>query len=143
MKIQFRPISLGAIAIATAILIQSPCVQAQNATLTTLHAFMGNTDPMHPDGAFPGDALLQDTDGTFYGTTHGGGAGNVGTVFKMTTTGTVYTVTILYSFTGGEDGLFPTAGLVKATDGNFYGTTAYGGAGDAGTIYRISPTGDF
>ncbi len=140
MKIQFRPISLGAITIAAAILIQSPCVQAQNATLTTLHAFMGKTDPVHPDGAFPGDPLLQDTDGTFYGTTFSGGAGNLGTVFKMTTTGTV---TILYSFTAGEDGSFPTAGLVKATDGNFYGTTTMSFNSDAlgGTVFRITPTG--
>ncbi|MGH8093952.1 MAG: choice-of-anchor tandem repeat GloVer-containing protein [Chthoniobacterales bacterium] len=138
MKIQSRFFSCAALALSVAAFSPSPSTQAQNATLTDLHPFAGN-----PDGAFPGDALLQDTDGTFYGTTFGGGAANLGTVFKMTTTGMVCTVTILYSFTGGEDGLFPTAGLVKATDGNFYGTTTESFNSDAlgGTVFRITPSG--
>ncbi len=135
MKIQARFFSCAALALSVVTFSPSPGAQAQNATLTTLHPFTGN-----PDGAFPGDPLLQDTDGTFYGTTFGGGTSNAGTVFKMTPTGMV---TILYSFTGNEDGLFPTAGLVKATDGNFYGTTTESFSSDAlgGTVFRITPGG--
>ena len=50
--------------------------------------------------------------------------GGYGTVFKISTNGAL---TSLYSFTGGNDGADPHAGLVQGSDGNFYGTTAYGG----------------
>ncbi len=140
MKAHSIVVSLIALALSAAVLSSSPRAQAQVGTLTTLHAFTGNTDPSHPDGAHPGAPLVKDTDGNFYGTTFGGGESNVGTVFKITPGGAV---TILYSFTGGEDGLFPTAGLVKASDGNFYGTTTQSFSGDAlgGTVFRITPAG--
>ena len=87
-------------------------------TLTTLHNFAG-----HPnDGADPYAGLVQGTDGNFYGTTSSGGANNNGTVFKITPSGTV---TILHNFAGPPtDGNDPTAELIQASDGNFYGTTA-------------------
>jgi uncharacterized repeat protein (TIGR03803 family) len=50
---------------------------------------------------------------------------------------------VLHSFSGSEDGSNPVGGLVLATDGNFYGTTASGGTMDCGVIYRISPKGKF
>jgi uncharacterized repeat protein (TIGR03803 family) len=90
------------------------------------------------DGQYPVAGLVQGTDGNFYGTTAGGGA-NVGinygtgggTVFKITPSGTL---TTLYSFCsyGGiycTDGALPDAGLVQATNGDFYGTTANGNHG--------------
>src|SRR5207253_1437217 len=46
----------------------------------------------------------------------------------------------LYSFSG-SDGATPYATLVQASDGNFYGTTAYGGASGAGTVFKITPGG--
>lgn len=49
----------------------------------------------------------------------------------------------LYSFSGGADGAAPGAKLLKATDGNFYGTTSSGGASGNGTIFRISADGTF
>ena len=52
------------------------------------------------------------------------------------------TVTNLYSFVGSPtDGEYPFAGLVQGSDGNFYGTTLYGGANNSGTVFRISPGG--
>ena len=76
------------------------------------------------------------TDGTFYGTTGGGGTkGNGGTVFRISTNGAL---TSLYSFTGGNDGQSP-SGLVQGSDDYFYGTTLGGGTnGSGGTVFRIS-----
>ena len=78
------------------------------------------------DGANPTAGLVQGSDGNFYGTTDCTAAptGDYGTVFKISTNGAL---TSLYSFTGGNDGGYPVAGLVQGSDGNFYGTTYYGG----------------
>ena len=111
-------------------------------TLTTLYNFCllsGCTD-----GAGP-TALVQGTDGNLYGTTQGGGANGEGTVFKLSGG----TLTTLYSFcplAGCTDGQMPNAGLVQATDGNFYGTTYQGGDNSfctegCGTIFKITPGG--
>jgi len=56
--------------------------------------------------------------------------------------------TVLYSdstnvLTSGSDGGSPYSGLVQGSDGNFYGTTAYGGANAYGTVYQLSSTGSF
>ncbi len=79
------------------------------------------------------------TDGNFYGTTPTGGANNDGTVFEMTPSGTL---TTLYSFGSQNnyaDGLFPMAGLIQASDGNFYGTTKSGEG--AGTVFQLTSAG--
>jgi uncharacterized repeat protein (TIGR03803 family) len=104
-------------------------------TLTTLHSFDST------DGASPLAGLTQATDGNLYGTTAAGGAYPYGTIVKITTSGKA---TTLYSFcaqSGCPDGYMSTAGLVQATDGNFYGTTQYGGADNAGTVFKFSPDG--
>ena len=41
------------------------------------------------------------------------------------------------------NGDFPSAGLVQAKDGNFYGTTAFGGSGSYGTVFQMTPSGTF
>ena len=82
--------------------------------------------------------LAQGADGNFYGVTDSGGTNDYGTVFKVTTNGTL---TTLYSFTGGNDGGYPVAGLVQAGDGNFYGSTEQDGSGYGGTLFRITPGG--
>jgi uncharacterized repeat protein (TIGR03803 family) len=113
-------------------------------TLTTLYSFGAQAN--RADGFYPAGALIQATDGNFYGTTSSGGtpSGNgsnrySGTVFKITPAGAL---TTLYSFcTQSEcaDGSGPTAGLVQATNGDFYGTTAAGGVnGGYGTVFRLS-----
>jgi uncharacterized repeat protein (TIGR03803 family) len=103
-------------------------------TLTTLHSFDGT------DGENLYAGLVQGTDGNFYGTTTYGGAYGYwyGTVFKITPAGVLAT---LHSFDG-NDGEVPYAGVVQATDGNFYGTTYSGGAyRDYGTVFKITPAG--
>ncbi len=90
------------------------------------------------NGACPTVGLIQGSDGNFYGTTGGGGS-FVGTAYKMTPAGAV---TTLYAFnfnTG--NGVGPQAGMVQGGDGNFYGTTGFGGASYDGTIFKLTPAG--
>lgn len=105
-----------------------------SARVTVLHSFSGT------DGDTPRAGLIEGSDGNFYGTTLLGGATNMGTVFKMDSLGAV---TTLHSFTGvtGLDGNGPGSSLLEGSDGNFYGTTFYGGATDAGTVFKITPSG--
>jgi uncharacterized repeat protein (TIGR03803 family) len=119
-------------------------------TLTTLYSFCMQTNCT--DGASPYAGLIQATDGSFYGTTHAGGAnciatGGCGTLFKITSTGAL---TTLYSFcaqSGCTDGNSP-KWLMQATDGDIYGSTTLGGSstactGGCGTIFKITPSGTF
>jgi uncharacterized repeat protein (TIGR03803 family) len=102
--------------------------------LTTLYSFTGGNDGANPN------ALIQATNGLLYGTANAGGAGEAGTVFRITTDGAL---TTLHAFSGGSDGAAPKAGLVQAADGNFYGTT-YSGHTDiyfGGTAFRMSASG--
>ena len=104
-----------------------------NGALTTLYSFTGITD-----GAAPLGRLVQGRDGYFYGTTAEGGPYDFGTVFKVSTNGTLAT---LYSFTGGNDGADPSAGLVEGADGNFYGTAPNGGTNGYGVLFKITANG--
>jgi uncharacterized repeat protein (TIGR03803 family) len=98
-------------------------------SLTTLLNFTG-TNGNNPGYA----ALIQAKDGNFYGTTFTGGLNNLGTVFKMTSTGTL---TTLVNFGSQPDGNQPQASLIQTSDGKFYGTTRNGGSGLRGTVFRI------
>ncbi len=106
-------------------------------SMTTLHTFVG-----HPsDGGYPAAGLVQASDGNFYGATRYGGVNDQGTVFKITPSGAL---TTLYSFCSQRnctDGEQPSAGLVQASDGNFYGTTLGGGANGYGTVFKITASG--
>jgi uncharacterized repeat protein (TIGR03803 family) len=105
-------------------------------TYSNLYSFSGYPS----DGQYPYDGLVQGSDGNFYGTTYGGGAGNDGTVFRISPSGTE---TNLHSFGYPTDGASPNAGLVQGSDGNFYGTTIRGGTSSSGTVFRISPSGSY
>jgi len=90
------------------------------------------------EGAYPSNGLVQASDGAFYGTASSGGTnGGWGSVFRLTTDGTL---TALHSFNY-QDGAYPVGGLVRATDGNLYGTTSQGGIGGQGTVFRITTNG--
>jgi len=121
-------------------------------TLSTLHYFC--SEPNCADGQDPYATPLQATDGNFYGTTAFGGANTngeycpdslgavgCGTVFRITSSGTL---TTLYSFcaqSACKDGAVPIGGLIQATNGDFYGTTSMGGSRGGGTVFKITPGG--
>jgi len=120
--------------------VAAPAVSLQVVvpTETVLHYFSGS-----PDGLIPQfGAMIQGSDGNFYGTTVGGGFYGYGTVFKVTATGSE---SVLYSFSGygvGSNGYNPfSVGLVQDSDGNLYGTTSNGGAAGYGTVFKLTPTG--
>ena len=103
-------------------------------TLVQLYQFGGGADGRGPHGG-----LVEASDGNFYGTTYFGGTNNLGTVFQITSSGTL---TTLYQFSGGAtNGRNPEAGLVQGSDGNFYGTSNGGGIKDSGTVFRVSSSG--
>jgi uncharacterized repeat protein (TIGR03803 family) len=110
---------------------------ATNGTPALLHAFKGTTD-----GVQPTCNLLHATDGNLYGTTYAGGGSGVGTVFKLTTAGGF---AVIHTFKGSAalDGSNPVSGLIQTTDGSIYGTTAAGGQSNAGTIFKIDPSGAY
>ncbi len=102
-------------------------------TLTVLYSFTCTAD-----GGHPYSDLLADSGGNLYGTTADGGAFNAGTVFKLSSSGAE---TVLYSFSGNPDGANPHAGLTADSAGNLYGTTVSGGVSNAGTVFKLSPSG--
>jgi uncharacterized repeat protein (TIGR03803 family) len=99
-----------------------------------LYKFTGGTD-----GSQPNAGLILDTSGNLYSTTPAGGASGNGTVFKLTNSDGSWTESVLYSFAGGTDGATPYAELTFDTNGNLYGTTYYGGASSAGTVFQLAP----
>jgi uncharacterized repeat protein (TIGR03803 family) len=124
------------------LLCAAAAVSSPAQTFTTLHTFDIT------DGAFPNGTLVQGLDGNFYGTTVNGGRQvcNVGcgTVFKITPQGVVAT---LHRFVV-TDGAYPQAGLVLATNGNFYGSTTGstlgGGVSEANSyFFAITSGGTF
>jgi len=104
--------------------------------LTTLVNFTDNGTKNK--GAMPETALVQGSDGNFYGTTLAGGTNGYGTVFKMTPAGAL---TTLVNFAYDQGGFWPEAGLVQGIDGNFYGTTYGGGTNYRGTSFKMTPAG--
>jgi uncharacterized repeat protein (TIGR03803 family) len=109
--------------------------------LTTLYTFCAQTNCT--DGANPDAGVVQGNDGNFYGTSSDGGAYGLGTVFKITPSGTLTTLYSFCSQTNCPDGAHPSVGLVQARDGNFYGTTGSAGPHNFGTVFKITPAGAF
>jgi len=109
----------------------------RDGTKTILHAFTGGAD-----GGSPIGKLVADGAGNFYGTSYSGGiaacGAGCGTVFKLDAGGAV---SVVYSFKGGSDGANPSGGVIMDSRGRIYGTTTYGGAAGAGTVFRIVAKG--
>jgi uncharacterized repeat protein (TIGR03803 family) len=108
-----------------------------------IYGFQTGGDGQHPHGG-----LLADANGALYGTTVYGGTYNVGTVFKLTPSGSAYRETYRYSFKG-ANGALPNAGLIADASGALYGTTAWGGDGHCyygtgfgegcGVVFKLTP----
>ena len=107
-------------------------------TETVLHSFTGGTQ----DGAGTGyGPPAFDRAGNMYGTTPGGGAANVGTVYEISPSNGAWVEKVLYSFQNVPDGSQPYAGLAFDNAGNLYGTTVSGGFDRGGTVFELSPNG--
>jgi uncharacterized repeat protein (TIGR03803 family) len=109
-------------------------------TVTTLYTFMGGSDGANPGG------LIEDSSGTLFGTTYGGGASGDGTIFELSPNGQGgWTETVLYSFTNGADGggLQPGIALDQQNH-TIYGSTVSGGdlscyaPYGCGTVFALS-----
>ena len=112
---------------------------------TVLHAFTAGAD-----GGLPYAGLARDSDGNLYGTTFFGGdlsacqGFGCGTVFKVDTAGKE---TVLYAFTGGADGGYPQAGVIRDAEGNLYGATRGDGdfsacRGGCGVVFKVDTAGN-
>ena len=124
---------LGPLVVLLAALCLSLPLSAQ--TERVLHSFDG------AGGRNPTSRLLMDSQGNLYGTAPNGGHGlnRAGTVYKLDAAGHL---SVLHTFTGGEDGAGPSGGLIMDTHGNLYGGTAGGGHYSKGTVYEISASGN-
>ena len=106
---------------------------------TTIYSFTGNDD-----GSRPLRGVVQGTDGSFYGVCNEGGTYGAGAVYRIDYLNTTFKLTALHDFYPPVlDGSNALGNLVQASDGNFYGTTAGGGATGNGTIYEVTPTGGY
>jgi len=131
---------IGLLSIATAMAVALPAQDARSSA--AVFSVLANLT----DGSYSG--LAQGTDGNFYGTN---GSNFYGTAYQMTPAGTLTTIYNFCSQPNCADGSFPPqapAALALGVDGNFYGTTTAGGAGDpsicfigCGTIYQLTPSG--
>lgn len=113
-------------------------ISATAQAFTTLITFNG------ANGWAPAaQALVQGLDGNLYGTTFEGGVYGGGTIFMLTKNGKLVTLYNFCAQSGCSDGLEPAAGLIQAADGDFYGTTQFGGQGvyPEGTFFSMSRAG--
>jgi uncharacterized repeat protein (TIGR03803 family) len=118
---------------------------------TVLYTFLPGPQNNYPNGAGPG-LMIQGPDGMLYGSAPAGGINNHGSLFRVNTDGSGFQVLHLFcSEPNCADGDYPTA-LVVGADGNLYGTTIYGGAGQTGSctggacgaIFQVIPSsGDY
>src|SRR5208283_4246135 len=104
---------------------------------TALYEFTGG-----PDGGQPSNGdLVFDHAGNLYGTTLLRGYEDNGVVYELTPSGGSWTESVVYTFTGGNDGTTPNGGVIFDKDDNLYRTTSDGGLYGNGTIYQLTPSG--
>lgn len=110
---------------------------SKDGTFTVLHSFVGSRS----DGCNPYGSVVRDETGNLYGTTSGCDSHNYGDIWKVSQKGSE---TILHSFAGGKsDGCGLQTGVTLDSKGNLYGTTAWCGAHNEGTLYELSAKGKF
>jgi uncharacterized repeat protein (TIGR03803 family) len=104
---------------------------------TVIHAF---------SNAFVPSGVIQASDGNLYGEVQTFWTNpsdpysleGPGFIYRVGTDGSSFTT--LHTFAGGE-GVAPQGNLLQAADGNFYGTTQFGGSSNKGTVYQMTPAG--
>lgn len=101
----------------------------------TLYFFTGNLD-----GGTPDAGVIFDKFGNLYGTTSTGGKYNSGTVFELAPGNGTWTESVLYNFTGGLDGGFPSAAPIIDNNGTLFGTAFNGGTNGYGTVFQLTPS---
>jgi hypothetical protein len=104
-------------------------------TETVLYAFQGGADSANPT------ALITGKNGDLIGTTFPVSESNGGTVFELKppAPGGAWTKSVLYRFSGANDGIWPIGNLIQAKDGAIYGACARGGETGFGTLYQLTP----
>jgi uncharacterized repeat protein (TIGR03803 family) len=101
-----------------------------------LYAFQGGSD-----GLFPTGNIAVDGAGNIYGTTGGGGSNGAGTIFELIPgTGGAWTKQLLYAFPGNRN--VQPQGVIWGGAGTLYGTTAYGGAQNNGSVFQLMQNPD-
>ncbi len=115
-------------------------------SISTLYSFGGGSD-----GAAPRGPVTVAPDGSLYGTTNSGGQGacnsgnGCGTVFHLrppvTARASFWFETVLYRFTGADDGQLPYGFVTLDQAGSVYGTTQGGGTFFDGVVYKLTPSG--
>jgi uncharacterized repeat protein (TIGR03803 family) len=109
-------------------------------TTNVIYNFAGGND-----GEYLDTDLVMDSAGNIYGTTVQGGDFGSGTVFQLSPSGSGWIHTVLYSFTGGNDGGEPYKGVTLDPQGNLYGTTVAGGGGSCdggcGVTFKLTNSG--
>jgi len=123
--------------LVTVIIILALSGQAQ--IFQVVHSFTGGLDGSHPQAG-----LTQDKAGNLYSTTTAGGyhgddcvTSGCGAVIKLSRQGSGWVASPLYAFQGDGGGWLPDAGVIAGSQGNLYGTTSAGGAGNGGFGYGI------
>jgi uncharacterized repeat protein (TIGR03803 family) len=105
---------------------------AQAQTYKVIYNFTGKGS----DGASPYGGPVLDQSGNLYGTTYAGGTYGSGNVYRLSSSGSAWTYSTLYSFKAGADGVGPAFGtLALGPHGTLFGTTE--GGGYFGTDFAI------
>jgi uncharacterized repeat protein (TIGR03803 family) len=123
----------------------TPAANGQPWTETVLYSFCSQANCA--DGASPQAGVIFDSAGNLYGTTESGGdsngcSGGCGTVFELSSMQSGWIESVLFSFPGGPHGAAPEGTLIFDAAGNIYGTTGGSGAGNGGTVFELSPSGN-
>jgi uncharacterized repeat protein (TIGR03803 family) len=137
-----RAVSALVLSLATSLLVLlvalfCPVALSAQATEKVVYAFTGGAD-----GSQPYAGVVFDKAGNLYGTAQAGGAFGAGTVFQLSPSPGSWTFHLLYTFTGGADGVEPIGGVVLDDAGNLYGTASAGGdpVCQCATVFELSPS---
>jgi uncharacterized repeat protein (TIGR03803 family) len=109
---------------------------------TLLFTFKADANGNYANGNNPATALVEANDGFLNGASFEGGGANNGVLFRISKSGSGFTVLHSFCSAACPDGSIPVS-LIQGHDGNLYGTTLHGGSSASGTIFRFAPPGSF